>query len=116
MALVEMGRLVGLLREDSEEVGLSPQPGLSDLETLAAQVREAGLPVSLRIDGQPRQVPLGVELSAYRVVQEALTNTLKHAGSASAEVTVRYSCDALELEVLDDGAGSTDGHVGGHGR
>ncbi|MDQ6818147.1 MAG: sensor histidine kinase [Actinomycetota bacterium] len=114
-ALVEMSRLVGLLREEGEEIGLAPQPGIADLDALVAQVREAGLPVDLHIEGKPRQVPLGVELSAYRVVQEALTNALKHAGPASAEVAVRYDNDALELEVLDDGAGSDGGHAGGHG-
>jgi signal transduction histidine kinase len=82
---------------------------------LATQVREAGLPVQLRIEGEPRQLPLGLDLSAFRVLQEALTNALKHAGPASAEVTVRYAHDALDLEVLDDGPGSGSGHVGGHG-
>jgi signal transduction histidine kinase len=114
-AMVEMSRLVGLLREHGEEIGLAPQPGLGDLEALLSHVRDAGLPVELRIEGQPRQLPLGVDLSAYRVVQEALTNALKHAGPAHAEVTVRYGRDELELEVCDDGPGTGNGHVGGHG-
>lgn len=114
-AMVEMSRLVGLLREDGEEIGLAPQPGLGDLDALLGQVRVAGLPVELRVEGQPRPLPLGVDLSAYRVLQEALTNALKHAGTAHAEVTVRYARDALELEVCDDGPGSGNGHVGGHG-
>lgn len=114
-AMVEMSRLVGLLREDSDEMGLAPQPGLSDLETLANSVREAGLSVDLRTEGEPTQIPLGVDLSAYRVVQEALTNAIKHAGPARAQVTVRYCTDWLELEVLDDGPGTGNGHVGGHG-
>ena len=77
---------------------------------------EAGLPVELQVEGEPRALPPGVDLSAYRIVQEALTNALKYAGPARARVTVRYAADQLELEVADDGAGassSSDG--GGHG-
>ena len=114
-AMVEMSRLVGLLRDQGEEIGLAPQPGLADLNALLDQVRDAGLPVQMHVEGRYRQLPLGVDLSAYRVVQEALTNALKHAGPARAEVTVRYARDALELEVSDDGPGSGNGHVGGHG-
>jgi signal transduction histidine kinase len=114
-ALVELSRLVGLLRDDSADLGLAPQPGLADLERLVAQVREAGLRVDLEVEGAPRHVPLGVDLSAYRVVQEALTNALKHAGECSALVRLRYRPDALELEVVDDGPGRANGHVGGHG-
>jgi signal transduction histidine kinase len=114
-ALVEMTRVVGLLRTDGEELGLAPQPGLRELETLVAQVREAGLPVEVRVEGARGPVPLGVDLSAYRIVQEALTNALKHAGRARASVSLRYGSEALELEVLDDGPGSANGHAGGHG-
>jgi signal transduction histidine kinase len=114
-ALTEMSRLVGLLREDGDELGLAPQPGLGDLETLVAQVREAGLPVELQIEGAPRTVPLGVDLSAYRVVQEALTNAIKHAGDARATVVLRYRPQTLEVEVVDDGRGGVDGVGGGHG-
>jgi signal transduction histidine kinase len=114
-ALVEMSRLVGLLRDDSEELGLAPQPGLGELDALVAQVRTAGLPVEVRIEGLQRKVSLGVDLSAYRVIQEALTNALKHAGRARAEVTVRFEHDALEVEVLDDGPGCMNAHSGGHG-
>jgi signal transduction histidine kinase len=113
-ALVELTRLVGLLRDDSEELGLAPQPGLEAIDALVGQVRDAGLPVELQVEGQPRQVPLGVGLSAYRVVQEALTNALKHAGEARATVLVRYARDAVELEIVDDGGGA-NGHGGGHG-
>jgi signal transduction histidine kinase len=113
--LVEMSRLVGLLRDDSEELGLAPQPRLDELETLLAQVRDAGLPVRLEIQGERRPLPLGVELTAYRIVQESLTNVLKHAGDAHADVVVRYGTDAVELEVRDDGTGSANGHQGGHG-
>jgi signal transduction histidine kinase len=114
-AMVEMSRLVGLLREDGEEVGLAPQPGLRELQTLASEVRDAGLPVRLRIEGQPTQIPLGVDLTAYRILQEALTNAIKHAGPAHADVTIRYRTDTLELEIVDDGPGTGNGHVGGHG-
>ncbi|HTU31036.1 MAG TPA: histidine kinase [Solirubrobacteraceae bacterium] len=114
-AMVEMSRLVGLLREDGQELGLAPQPGLSELHTLRCEVGRAGLPVSLRIEGEPRQIPIGVDLAAYRILQEALTNTIKHAGPAHAEVTIRYGPDSLELEVIDDGSGTGNGHVGGHG-
>jgi signal transduction histidine kinase len=116
-ALVEMSRLVGLLREDGEELGLAPQPGLSELPALVTQMRDAGLGVELRVEGPERHVPLGVDLSAYRVVQEALTNTLKHAGGGRASVLVRYGPGRLELEIADDGAGAGggNGHVGGHG-
>ena len=114
-ALTEMRRLVGMLRSDADEP-LAPQPGLGDVPTLVTQVREAGLPVELRIDGERRDLPVGVELSAYRIVQEALTNALKHAGDASARVSIRYGADALELEIVDDGAGGAARlEGGGHG-
>jgi signal transduction histidine kinase len=114
-ALTEMRRLVGMLRTDNDDP-LTPQPGLADLSRLVVQVREAGLPVELHVEGEPRELPVGLELSAYRIVQEALTNALKHAGEASASVHVRYGADSLELEVVDDGAGApTRVDSGGHG-
>jgi signal transduction histidine kinase len=114
-ALTEMRRLVGMLRTDSSE-GLAPQPTLADLPTLMTQVGEAGLPVKFRVDGEPRELPVGIELSAYRIVQEALTNALKHAGRAQASVIVRYRPDSLELEIADDGAGTlAEVPGGGHG-
>jgi signal transduction histidine kinase len=114
-ALTEMRRLVGMLRSDGDDP-LQPQPGLEDLPTLVTQVREAGLPVELRVEGERRALPAGVELSAYRIVQEALTNALKHAGDARAEVHVRYGADSLELEIVDDGAATAeDAPTGGHG-
>ncbi len=114
-ALTEMRRLVGMLRSDSGDP-LAPQPLLGDLPTLVAQVREAGLPVELTITGDRRQLPVGIELSAYRIVQEALTNALKHAGDAGATVIVNYRPDALELEVFDDGPGEAAAAPGGgHG-
>jgi signal transduction histidine kinase len=114
-ALTEMRRLVGMLRSDEAEP-LAPQPGLRDLPTLVTQVREAGLPVELEIDGDPRELPVGLELSAYRIVQEALTNALKHAGDAHATVRVAYGADSLELEIVDTGPGDAAAVAsGGHG-
>jgi signal transduction histidine kinase len=114
-ALTEMRRLVGMLRSENGDP-LAPQPGLDDLSTLVTQVREAGLAVELQVEGEPRALPVGIELSAYRIVQEALTNALKHAGDAHASVHVRYGSDALELEIVDDGAGAGAPIVsGGHG-
>jgi signal transduction histidine kinase len=114
-ALTEMRRLVGMLRSDTGDE-LAPQPGLSELPTLVTQVREAGLPVELRVEGEPRELPVGIELSAYRIVQEALTNALKHAGEAHASVQVRYGAESLELEIVDDGPGGQAPVVsGGHG-
>jgi signal transduction histidine kinase len=113
-ALVEMKRLVGVLREHDEEIGLAPQPGVIDIERLAAQMRDAGLPVEVRVEGAARPLPIGVDLSAYRVVQEALTNALKHAGAASAVVTLRYGARDLTVEVTDEGPGRGM-KPGGHG-
>jgi signal transduction histidine kinase len=113
-ALTEMRRLVGMLREDTADP-LAPQPGLVDLPTLVTQVRDAGLPVELQVDGSPRELPAGIELSAYRIVQEALTNALRHAGDAHAAVHVRYGDETLELEIVDDGAGPLHASNGGHG-
>jgi signal transduction histidine kinase len=114
-ALTEMRRLVGMLRGGTDDA-LAPQPGLDDLPLLAQQVREAGLPVDLYVEGEPRDLPAGIELSAFRIVQEALTNALKHAGDARAEVRVRYAPDSLELEIVDDGRTAvTAAPTGGHG-
>lgn len=114
-ALVEMRRLMGLLRtDDDEDAARSPPPGLRNLEALIAQIRSAGVPVTLTVVGTPRPLPLGLDMSAFRIVQEALTNVLKHAGPARAEVIVRYLRDRLELIVNDDGrVASRD--VGGKG-
>ncbi|MGH3038056.1 MAG: sensor histidine kinase [Gaiellaceae bacterium] len=113
-ALAEMRRLLGMLRRDDEEISLAPQPSLRYIDALVAQVRDAGLPVELSIEGEPVEVPPGVDLSAYRIVQEALTNALKHAGPATARVIVRYGDHDLELEVADTGAGA-DPDGAGHG-
>ncbi|HEV3398123.1 MAG TPA: ATP-binding protein, partial [Actinomycetes bacterium] len=82
---------------------LSPQPSLAHLESLAAAAREAGLPVEVVVEGEPRPLPAGVDLSAYRIVQEALTNAVRHAGPGRARVLVRYGEDCLEVQVRDDG-------------
>jgi signal transduction histidine kinase len=114
-ALTEMRRLIGMLRSDDGDP-LAPEPGLGDVALLVSQVREAGLPVDLRIEGTRRDLPLGIELSAYRIIQEALTNALKHAGDARASVLIRYGEDSLELEIADDGAGAAAAVAsGGHG-
>ncbi|KAA0272868.1 MAG: sensor histidine kinase [Acidobacteria bacterium] len=113
-ALAEMRRLLGAMR-DGEEVALGPQPGLSDLEPLLDQVGDAGLPVELHIDGDPRPLPEALDLTAYRIVQEGLTNALKHAHASRAEVTVRYRSGELDIEIRDDGRGATPGRGNGHG-
>jgi signal transduction histidine kinase len=114
-ALVEMKRLVGMLRERDDELGLAPQPGVDAIGELVANVREAGLPVDLDVEGVPRRLPPGVDISAYRIVQEALTNALKHARAAQATVRLRYGPDDLAIEVVDDGAGPNGNGAGGHG-
>ena len=114
-ALAEMRRLLGMLRRDDEEIALAPQPSLRYLDNLAEQVREAGLPVDVSIEGKPNELSPGVDLSAYRIVQEALTNALKHAGPATARVVVRYRENDLELEIADTGLGAGASNEGGHG-
>ena len=109
-ALAEMRRLLGILRGDEHETRLAPQPGISEIASLVEQVRGAGLPVDVVVEGERQALPPGVDLAAYRVVQEALTNALKHAGAARAEVSIRYGEDALQLAVTNDG------HVGPSGR
>jgi len=114
-ALVEMRRLLGILRKEDRELALAPRPSLAYLDVLAERVRDAGLPVELHVEGEAKPLPPGVDLSAYRIVQEALTNALKHAGPASAQVVVRYRPGEVELEITDDGRGPVDGREGGHG-
>src|SRR5204863_1980869 len=115
-ALVELRRLLGILRTGDEQLSIGPQPGLGSLRSLVEQVREAGLPVEVRIEGERAPLPPGIDLAAYRIVQEALTNTLKHAGQAQASIIVRYAPAALELEISDNGAGTAAGANGsGHG-
>jgi signal transduction histidine kinase len=114
-ALAEMRRLLGAMRDDREEISFVPQPGLDGLESLLEEVGRAGLPVVLHVDGEPVPLPRGVDLSAYRIVQEGLTNALKHARASTADVTVRYKLDELEIEVRDNGIGTTTTDGLGHG-
>lgn len=114
-ALVEVSRLLGLLREDGAEVGLAPQPRLDDLGELVAQARAAGAAVDLRVEGRPVVLPLGIDLSLYRIAQEAVTNARKHSAGAEIEIVLRYRGDAVEL-VVENGQGTeAGGHRGGHG-
>ena len=115
LALAELRRMLGLLRSADGDGPLGPQPGLLHLQALVEQVGAVGLPVELVIEGDPRPLAAGVDLSAYRIVQEALTNTLKHALPARARVTVRYRHDSVELEVVDDGSAPGNGSPRGHG-
>ena len=114
-ALAEMRRLLAAMRRDGDEAELLPQPGLDGLDSLLDEVGRAGLPVELHVDGEPVPLPRGIDLSAYRIVQEGLTNALKHARASDADVTVRYRPDQLEIEVRDNGQGSATSDGLGHG-
>jgi signal transduction histidine kinase len=114
-ALSEMRRLLGAMRDEGDGVELAPQPGLDRLDALADDVGRAGLPVRLHVDGDPFPLPQALDLSAYRIVQEGLTNSLKHARAGHADVTVRYSPDELRIEVRDDGDGAATSDGLGHG-
>jgi len=111
----EMRTLLGVLREANDPTELKPQPGLAELDRLVDGVSTAGLPVTLRVEGDPRELPQALDVSAFRIIQEALTNTLKHAGPARADVVVRYEPTAVTLEVRDSGTGKANGHGTGHG-
>ena len=119
-ALSDMERMLGVLRatEGGEAAG-GPQPGLGDLPGLAAHVAEAGIPVEVDIEGERHDIPASVDLSAFRIVQEALTNSLKHSGASRASVKVRYEPDEVEVEVVDNGRGAPaqlpDRSIGGRG-
>ena len=113
-ALSEMRRLLGVLRADGGEPALGPQPSLRRIDDLVAGVRASGLAVEVVVEGEPVALPPGVDVSAYRIVQEALTNTLKHAGPASVRVTITYAAEAVGLAIADDGAGG-NGAGGGSG-
>ena len=114
-ALAEMRRMVGVLRHPEEGPALAPQPSLDHVERLVEQAREAGLSVELRVEGDPRPLPAGVDLTGYRLVQEGLTNALKHARAERAQVVVCYGDGDLEVTVNDDGRGAGSGDGGGHG-
>jgi signal transduction histidine kinase len=114
-ALAEMRQLLGAMRHDGEEAALGPQPGLADLAPLLEQVGRAGLPVELHVDGKSYPLPEALDLTAYRIVQEGLTNALKHAHASHADVTIRYGSGELGIEVRDDGRGATPDGGDGHG-
>jgi signal transduction histidine kinase len=118
-ALREMRRVVGMLGQHDEELALAPQPSIEELDWLIERAREAGLEVDLTIEGEKKRLESGVDLSAFRIVQEALRNTLKHAGPARAHVTLRYGEHDVEVDVSDNGRGvrapADNGAVTGHG-
>jgi signal transduction histidine kinase len=114
-ALAEMRRLLGAMRRDGDEVERGPQPGLDALDALVDDVSRSGLPVHVHVEGEPSPLPRAIDLSAYRIVQEGLTNALKHANASQADVTVRYRPEEVELEVADDGAGPASNDGLGHG-
>jgi signal transduction histidine kinase len=118
-ALREMRRVVGMLGQRDEELALAPQPSIDELDWLVERAREAGLEVDLTIEGEKKRLESGVDLSAFRIVQEALRNTLKHAGPARAQVTLRYRDHDVEVDVSDNGRGvrppADNGAVTGQG-
>ena len=114
-ALTEMRHLLGAMRRDGDAVELAPQPGLDRVPSLLDEVRRAGLPVDLHVEGEPSPLPPAIDLSAYRIVQEGLTNALKHAHAGHADVTVRYAPDEVQITVRDDGAGASSGNDPGYG-
>jgi signal transduction histidine kinase len=105
-ALTEMRRLLGVLRREDEDLALAPQPSLTHLSTLVRRAAGAGLPVELAVEGEPFVLPAGVDLIAYRVVQEALTAALNSSSAGHADVRVRYGSGVVEVEIADDGGGS----------
>jgi signal transduction histidine kinase len=113
--MAEMHAMLGLLRPGDVAAERAPQPRLDDLRALVEQTREAGLEVELLVEGEPRPLPVALDLSAYRIVQEALTNVVRHAGASHASVRLLYHPEALALEVIDDGCGQNGGAVPGHG-
>jgi signal transduction histidine kinase len=114
-ALAEMRRLLAAMREAGDEAELVPQPGLDGLDSLREEIGRAGLPVELHVDGDPFPLPRGIDLSAYRIVQEGLTNALKHSRATKADVTVRYRPGEVQLEVRDNGVGTSTTDGLGHG-
>jgi signal transduction histidine kinase len=114
-AMAEMRHLLGAMRRNGDAVELGPQPGLDDLQALVDEVGRAGLPVRLHVDGERIPLSRARDLSAYRIVQEGLTNAVKHASASRVEVTLRYRPDELEIEVRDDGQGASQTDGLGHG-
>jgi signal transduction histidine kinase len=114
-ALTEMRRLLSAMRHDGDELELLPHPGLDDLDALVGGVRAAGLAVRLEIEGEPFPLPPGLDLSAYRILQEGLTNALKHSRARHAQVLVCYGPEDLQVEITDDGRGPATNDGLGHG-
>jgi signal transduction histidine kinase len=114
-ALAQMRGLLAAMRRDEDGLELTPQPGLDGLDSLLEEISRAGLPVELHIDGRPFPLPRAIDLSAYRIVQEGLTNALKHARATGADVTVRYRPDEVEIQVRDNGQGTAASDGLGHG-
>ena len=114
-ALTDMRHMLDAMRKDGEDVELAPQPGLDRLGGLLDKIGRAGLPVRLCIAGDRFPLPGGVDISAYRIVQEGLTNALKHANATEAVVSLQYAPDELSIEVRDNGRGAAHGNGGGHG-
>jgi signal transduction histidine kinase len=114
-ALAEMRRLLGAMRHDGQRLELTPQPGLDGLDSLLSEVNRAGLPVQLHLDGDRFPLPRAIDLSAYRIIQEGLTNALKHAHASHADVAVHYGSNELQIEIRDDGRGAVTTDGLGHG-
>jgi signal transduction histidine kinase len=114
-ALAEMRRLLSAMRRDGDDLELAPQPGLGGVGALVAEIGRAGLPVTLHVEGEAAPLPRAIDLSAYRIVQEGLTNALKHARAHRADVTLRYAPDELQIEVRDDGTGGGASNGPGYG-
>jgi signal transduction histidine kinase len=114
-ALAEMRHLLDAMHDDGEDLQLAPQPGLDRLDALLQDIGRTGLPVRLHVDGDPLELPRGIDISAYRIVQEGLTNALKHSGASRAEVGLEYATDQLRIEVRDNGNGEMTRNGGGHG-
>jgi signal transduction histidine kinase len=114
-ALSEMRRLFGVLRAEGEEAALEPQPGLSQLDALVDRARAGGLDVRLVVEGEPRPLPPGIDLAAYRIAQEGLTNALRHSGASEVTVGVRHEPDSLQVQVRDNGRGLQRTKNPGHG-
>ncbi len=114
-AMTELRRFLGALDDDGEAAGLAPQPGIGELDTLLDRVREAGLPATLEVDGAPRSIPQSLDVTAYRIVQEALTNALRYARRAATLVRLSWEPDQLRLEILDDGPATAAAEGSGRG-
>src|SRR6516164_6755676 len=114
-ALAEMRRLLAVMRRDGDRAELAPQPGLGGLGSLVKDIGLAGLPVELHVEGEPFPLPRGIDLSAYRIAQEALTNALKHAHASHADVTICYAPEEVQIQVRDNGRGAVTSNGHGHG-